>query len=283
MIVKVRNAKKERPTLADVIKTGATQSGEVVLYIAAWRALQHESGAQLRVERKNFELIVPHIEQLKKKNHGSVIGCQSNDDHHITDVYVFPRFMKDLLLLVRPVVSMDAAHLRSVHKGTHYVASILSGTNEVDAIGLMISTENEDGPTWTRMLEHLSDACPILLEQGLESGLDIDGETDGEYYCHPCVFMSDCDKGLKPALRRVFPGNLSVDCAKHIQANVKAKFGQLCARYVIQLAKTFSTRISNDVLDEIRNIKPEAADYIESVEEVWRLTEWMDSRRNLPP
>jgi hypothetical protein len=29
------------------------------------------------------------------------------------------------------------------------------------------------------MLEHLSDACPILLEQGLESGLDIDGEMDG--------------------------------------------------------------------------------------------------------
>jgi hypothetical protein len=85
------------------------------------------------------------------------------------------------------------------------------------------------------------------------------------------------------ALRRVFPGNLAVSCAKHIQANVKAKFGQLCARYVIQIAKTFSTRKSDDLLDEIRNIKPEAADYIESVEDVWRSTEWMDSQRNLPP
>jgi hypothetical protein len=55
MIVKVRNTKKERPpTPADAIKTAATQSGEVVSYIAAWWALQHESGAQLRVERKNF-------------------------------------------------------------------------------------------------------------------------------------------------------------------------------------------------------------------------------------
>jgi hypothetical protein len=45
---------------------------------------------------------------------------------------------------------------------------------------------------------------------------------------HPFVFISDLDKGLKPALRRVFPGNLAVRCAKHIQANVKAKFGQLC-------------------------------------------------------
>jgi hypothetical protein len=66
MIVKVRNTKKECPTPADVIKTAATQSGEVVLYIAAWRALQHKSRAQSRVERKNFELIFPYIEQLKK-------------------------------------------------------------------------------------------------------------------------------------------------------------------------------------------------------------------------
>ena len=138
--------------------------------------------------------------------------------------------MKDLLSFVRPVVSLDAAHLRSVHKGTLYVAFILSGANEVYPIGFMISAGNEDGPTWTRMLEHLSYACPILSEQGLESGLHIDGEMDGEYYRHPFVFMSDRDKGLKPALCRVFPGNLAVSCAKHIQANVKAKFGQLCIR-----------------------------------------------------
>ena len=37
------------------------------MYIAAWRALQHEIGAQLRVERKNFELMIPYMEQLKRK------------------------------------------------------------------------------------------------------------------------------------------------------------------------------------------------------------------------
>jgi hypothetical protein len=62
---------------------------------------------------------------------------------------------------------------------------------------------------------------------------------DGEYYHHPFVFISDCGKVLKLAFCRVFPRNLAVSCAKHIQANVKAKFGQLCARYVIQLAKAF--------------------------------------------
>ena len=185
------------------------------------RALQHKSGAQSWVERKNFELIVPHIEQLKKENPGSVIGCQSNDDYHITDIYVFPGFMKDSLSFVRrPFVSLDAAHLRSVHKETLYVASILSGANEVYPIGFMISTGNEDGPMWTRMLEHLSNACPILSEQGSEIVLDIDGEIDGEYYRNPFVFISDCDNGLKPALCRVFPGNL-------LQSVVQSTFRQM--------------------------------------------------------
>ncbi len=49
------------------------------------------------------------------------------------------------------------------------MASILSSANEVYPIGFMISTGIEDGPTWTRMLELLSVARPILSEQGLES------------------------------------------------------------------------------------------------------------------
>ena len=66
MIVKVRKTKKEPPVPADVIKTAATHSGEIVLYVTAWRALQHKSVAELRVQSKNFELIVPYLEKLEK-------------------------------------------------------------------------------------------------------------------------------------------------------------------------------------------------------------------------
>ena len=67
MIVnKVRNTKKETPVPADVIKTEARHSGEIVSYINTWRALQQESVAELRVQSKNVELIVPHLEQVEK-------------------------------------------------------------------------------------------------------------------------------------------------------------------------------------------------------------------------
>jgi hypothetical protein len=59
MIVnKVRNTKKETPVPADVIKTEARHSGVIVSYINTWRALC--------VQSKNFELIVPYLEQVEK-------------------------------------------------------------------------------------------------------------------------------------------------------------------------------------------------------------------------
>ncbi len=101
---------------------------------------------------------------------------------------------------MQPVVSLfDAAHLRSQYKGTLFVASVISGNNNVFPIGLMISSGgNKDGATWTKMLTRLlKQASPIL------SGCSF-------------VFVSDQDKGLKVALKDVFPRNLELSCAKHI-------------------------------------------------------------------
>jgi hypothetical protein len=129
------------------------------------------------------------IEEMKKNNTGSVIGYRRDDDNCIADIYIFPGFMNVSLSFVRPVVSLDAAHLKSVHKGTLYVASVLSGANEVYPIGFMISSGNEDCETWTRMLGHLREACPILSEQGF---LDetIQAEEDRHQFVFSCQIVT---------------------------------------------------------------------------------------------
>ncbi len=58
----------------------------------------------------------------------------------------------------------------------------------------------------------LKEACPIISEQGL-----ID-ETEGDDR-NAFLFVSDRDKGLKPAIRNVFPRNKETSCAIHIEAN----------------------------------------------------------------
>ena len=113
--------------------------------MTAYRALYSESWKQKYMQRKNFELIIPYIEALKKANApGSVIGFSWDADKCMSIIHVFPGFLNESLSYARPVVLLDAAHLRGVHKGTLYVASVLSGANDVYPIGFMISKGNED-------------------------------------------------------------------------------------------------------------------------------------------
>ena len=72
------------------------------------------------------------------------------------------------------------------------------------------------------MLTLLKEACPILELQGFVPVGVAGMEYPRSYldYQHPFIFVSDRDKGLKPALQAVFPRNYAVSCAKHIQANV---------------------------------------------------------------
>jgi hypothetical protein len=83
-------------------------------------------------------MIIPYLEALKKSNPSSVIGNTRDDGMRLLDLYVFFGFMNRVLNYVRPVVLLDAAHLRSAHKGTLYVASGLSGNNDVFPIWFMI-------------------------------------------------------------------------------------------------------------------------------------------------
>jgi hypothetical protein len=98
-------------------------------------------------------------------------------------------------------------------------------------IGFLISSGNEDKETWTSFLMKLREACPIMLTQ-----------QDDENNVLPFVSISGRDKGLKPALKIVFPQNLELLCAKHIEANVRQRYGAQCATFVFRIAKTFSIR-----------------------------------------
>jgi hypothetical protein len=79
------------------------------------------------------------------------------------------------------------------------------------------------------------------------------------------VFVSDRDKCLKPALKEVFWRNLEFSCAEHIKSNITQRLGKQCGRYVMAIAKTYSARNASNMLDLVRQIKPSAAAYIQTL------------------
>jgi hypothetical protein len=268
------------------MKTSVTLNGDAIPYSAAYHALHSESRAARKEELKDFELIIPYLDRLKANNPGSVIGYTRDADLTLRDLHVFPEFVNESLNFVRPVISLDAAHLKGKYKGTLFIATVLTANNEVYPLGFLISSGNEDLATWTKMLTLLKEACPLI------ASTDAWHAEERESYFHSdhhseflrFVFISDRDKGLKAALKAIFPRNLETSCAKHIDANVAQKYGQKCARLVCPIAKTFSTRRENYLLEQIRIIKPDAVSYLlEDLKDVvWRGTSWLDERKPLP-
>ena len=72
---------------------------------------------------------------------------------------MFPGLMNMSLSIVCPIVSLSAAHLKGVHNGTMYVASVLLGATDVYPIGFMLAKGNDDGSMWTTFLTLMKEAC----------------------------------------------------------------------------------------------------------------------------
>jgi hypothetical protein len=200
-ITKVLKNKHVAPTARDVVKTLANRKNDsqVVSYNTAWRAVNRDTMVTKRLGYKSFQLVGPYTEELARTNPGSVLGFLRLPTFELQSVHFFPGFMNNALKFVRPVISLDAAHLQSEFKGTLYVASVLTGNNDVFPIGFMIAAGNEDGETWIQMLTYLKEACPIICQQGgAHQAMAGDNTQLRET---PFVFVSDCDKGLKEAVK----------------------------------------------------------------------------------
>jgi hypothetical protein len=52
----------------------ATKSGMIVQYMTAHQAITGGTHAQTRESIKNYEIVIPYLEALKKSTPGSVIG-----------------------------------------------------------------------------------------------------------------------------------------------------------------------------------------------------------------
>jgi hypothetical protein len=248
VVVRVLETKAGAPQPKDIVHTAGTMQKRSVPYHAAYRALHHDKLLQKKASVKNFQMIGPYLTEMEKSNTGSEIGYHVGETCEIEYLYFFPGFIKDVLTFVRPVISVDAAHLKSVYKGMLYIASVKTGYDDIYPIGFMIATGNEDRKNWTTMLELLKKAFPIISD--------------------------------------VFPNNLETSCAFHIKENVKTRFGEQVAAKVMRMAKTYSVREFDHLLEEIEQMRPAAAVYISAITQrgvVWTNSQCHDTRVRFIP
>ena len=218
-------------------------------------------------------MIAPYLQKFVSSNPGTKIGFEVDLDFNLNRFFVCPGIMKTTLWCVRPVMSLDAAHLKSQWKGTLYIASVKTGCEKIYPVAMAIARENENEAGWTWFLELLYSALEILV---------MEHPKDGVVYKY-FSFISDRQKGLRNALWKVFPHNHSSYCAIHIARNAESVAGKRLAKFVHPLSKTFSHRLSADWLAQIGKMSAKGRDYLEAIpEKQWRSTAWLDDPA-LPP
>ena len=178
---------------------------------------------------------------------------------------------------MHPVISIDAAHLKSVYKGTIFVYSGLTGHDEAYILAFGISGGNEDYRTCNIYNGLFAKACPSVSFM-----------EDGMLY-PKFVIVFERDKGLDKSLCDVFPENNVTNCVHYIKQNVKTCFGSKAAKLVFPIASAFSTIQEEKFVEQLKQMPPNAYEYLENIAmEHWCNTQWIKTWKypleaRLPP
>jgi hypothetical protein len=97
--------------------------------------------------------------------------------------------------------------------------------------------------------------------------------------------LHDQQVAVKLLKKAVFPKNLEVSCAKHIEANVSQRFALKCSQLVYRIARTFSTRYENRLFETMQNTQPAAVRYLlDHMKDImWSGTSWLDDELAMAP
>jgi hypothetical protein len=69
---------------------------------------------------------------------------ERDSENNIERLFLSPSIMNKSMAFVRPVISLDAVHLKSKWKGTLYMASVKTACDEVYPVAFAIVNDNEN-------------------------------------------------------------------------------------------------------------------------------------------
>lgn len=131
------NIKDCKPIPWDIMKKVVARSldGVEATYSQSFRAICSTASNRHEEDVQKFSVDCSLSKKFFNLNAGLHIACKTdNNKKHIERFFLCPtRIMKYCMVryYVRPVMSLDAAHLRSEWKGTLYDVSLLTACHEI--------------------------------------------------------------------------------------------------------------------------------------------------------
>ncbi|PKU63310.1 hypothetical protein MA16_Dca013354 [Dendrobium catenatum] len=171
--------------------------GLSVPYMKLWRAREQARDAIFGSVDDSYKWVPTLKAELLERNPGSHITYTfDSSDHAFQRFYVSFKVCADGFLSgCRPLISVDACHLKSKYLGMLLSANALDGNNGLFNIAYAV-VETESKQTWTWFLSNLGDTIGRNL--------------------HPLAFISDMEKGLGDAIREIYPEAEHRVCIRHL-------------------------------------------------------------------
>nr|GEX95942.1 hypothetical protein [Tanacetum cinerariifolium] len=96
-----------------------------------------------------FEMLSYYCYNLEKKNKGTVTRIKTDDNRVFEMLFIaIGASIRTFLNHLRPVLMIDAVHLKGLYKGTNLVAVAMDGNNQIVPIAFGIC-KGETGPCWS--------------------------------------------------------------------------------------------------------------------------------------
>ncbi|XP_035836097.1 uncharacterized protein LOC110888981 [Helianthus annuus] len=166
----------------------------------AWRgkslALELLQGSS----RESFAELPLYCYNLERANPGSVTHIKTDHERRFEMVFVaIGAAIRTFICNLRPVVIIDAAHLKGEFKGTLFLAVGMDGNNQILPISYGIG-KSEDGECWTWFLSKLKECIGEIPEMAI---------------------ISDRANSIHLAVRNVFPHVYHGLCCRHLMMNLR--------------------------------------------------------------
>ncbi|GJS64074.1 transposase, MuDR, MULE transposase domain protein [Tanacetum coccineum] len=182
---------------------------------------------------ESFEMLPYYLHNLERKNEGTVTRIKTDEEGVFEMLFIaLGASIRTFVNHLRPLLIIDATHLKGQYKGTNLVAVGMDGNNQIMPIAFGIC-KGETGPCWSWWMSVLKEFIgdnPNLL------------------------FISNRHPAIALAVRNEFPLAFHAVCFRHLMMNISLKnkktkglYWKICKAYTLE---EFTSNI--DILNAVQ-------------------------------
>ncbi|PWA90834.1 transposase, MuDR, MULE transposase domain protein [Artemisia annua] len=208
-----------------------------ISYKKAWGgrniALESLSGCP----KNSFSQLLYFCYNLKVKNPGWVTHIETDDEDRFEMVFIaFGVAIRAFLDHLRPLIIIDAAHVKGTYLGTNMLAIGMDGNNQIVPLATGVS-QGETGRSWTWFLTHLKECIGEVPDLAI---------------------ISDRHLGIQQACQTVYPEAFHGFCCRHLMLNCKFGTSERLKALYWKACKCYTTDEFTHAFAQIERQSPEA-------------------------